>query len=290
MNFVVYNYRVGSGFFTVLNELLELIYYNLNNNKKIHFDISSEFYPYKDNKEDIYHEEIFEIRDLDINEKLNIKNLIQHNMEKKNIKLFKNLNFYNLNTLFFKTIKLNEIIYLKFNKLFEEYKDYFLIGAHFRNSNHKRTENINHIKNYKNLDYNHYIKYIKKYIEDNNLTNYKIYLATDEYKILYKFQNEFGNLLIYNKKNIYLTTEKNKYYEPHFGFSTLDEKLKNNTDFLNIFHKNKPGSNGLKELIVDVLMLSKCNIFYNSISNLSKWVQIFNPNINVINLNQVNYL
>jgi hypothetical protein len=45
------------------------------------------------------------------------------------------------------------------------------------------------------------------------------------------------------------------------------------------FYRNKPGINGGKQLLIDVLLLSKCNIFLPTESNVSRWPFIFNPEI-----------
>ena len=46
----------------------------------------------------------------------------------------------------------------------------------------------------------------------------------------------------------------------------------------------KPGLNGAIELFVDIIVLSKCNVFFNSESNVSYFVKIMNPYQKTINI------
>jgi hypothetical protein len=66
-------------------------------------------------------------------------------------------------------------------------------------------------------------------------------------------------------------------YEPHYGFALIDNQ--HNNQFMEEFYRNKPGINGGKQLLIDVLLLSKCNIFLPTESNVSRWPFIFNPEI-----------
>ena len=72
---------------------------------------------------------------------------------------------------------------------------------------------------------------------------------------------------------------------PHFGFFLNQETL-NDQKFMQHFHNNKPGLDGAKQLFIDCLMLSKCNYFIPSLSNLSDFVLIFNPDIEYSYYNQ----
>ena len=69
--------------------------------------------------------------------------------------------------------------------------------------------------------------------------------------------------------------------EPHFGFSLHNDNI-NTNKFQEYFHKNKPGLNGGIQILTDVILLSKTNIFIKSFSNVSDFVFIFNPDIEII--------
>jgi hypothetical protein len=121
------------------------------------------------------------------------------------------------------------------------------------------------------------IQKIKEIIKKYNLNNYKIYLASDTIQKISELKNEFGDKLIYNINNTYIAKTMYDKYEPHYGFALIDNQ--HNNQFMEEFYRNKPGINGGKQLLIDVLLLSKCNIFLPTESNVSRWPFIFNPEI-----------
>ena len=157
----------------------------------------------------------------------------------------------------------------------------FVIGIHYRACAVSNCEkvNTNQINFY--LSINKILDNIDKFINENCINNYKIYLATDCKEILYKFINKYKTNLIYNKENIWMS-DKCTGIEPHFGFELTDNNM-TNSKFVEYFNKHKPGLNGGIQLMKDVLVLSKCDIFFASLSNMSDIVQILNPNMKVIN-------
>ena len=194
------------------------------------------------------------------------KNNDELSIMKKNHLLF-------LNDLFNSSLKINDSIIQRVNDFYNNnMKDYYCIGIHIRSSNCKIIERYK-----KELECKELINILDEYILLNNIKKYKIYIATDVKENLIYFINYYGENLLYNNNNIYMADTKCD-KEPHFGFE-LNEKNLNNELFLKIYNEKKPNLNGGIELLIDTLLLSKCNSFKCSESNLSDWVYIFNPNI-----------
>jgi hypothetical protein len=311
---------IGAGFFAVMNSLLSyLIQCNYNNKYDYEIDFDDEMFPYNNNSNTYKEKNIFNkyfniiaeknkelllnvnklfhkyyeisltnfsILNVDIIQKYDptVKDynnilyreyLIKLNNSDNEIVLSKRYHYKYLHFIFSNMLEINKDILDKVNTFYNIYmKDYLIIGVHSRTSVQKLCEKGN-----KNDITTTTISNIKKYVNNTNITNYKIYLASDTHEIIEKFQNEFGDRLLYNTDNIYIANTKYD-NEPHFGFKLIDNQ--NNSEFLKYYYKNKPGINGGIQLLIDVLLLSKCNLFISSESNLSQWVFIFNPEINEI--------
>jgi hypothetical protein len=259
----------GQGLFADLNELLKIYYDACEKTTDFEVDITYEFYAYKDKLSDISFDPF----------------IIFNKPTPKYIEHFKNVHHPKLNNPYHKTrvctcehrkklidygFQINPELLNRVNNFYNNNKDYYLIGVHSRFHYHKQSAVSGQTQL---VNPNQLVKNIDKYIEENNIKNYKIYLSTDLKYTLNIFIEKYGNNLLYNKENIWMSDKHDSPDEPHFGWTpNLEEKRE-------IFHKNKPGYKGGQELLIDALSLSKCNYFFPSNSNLSQWVINFNPDI-----------
>jgi hypothetical protein len=297
---------LGAGLFAQIKTLIQQSYINYLNNSNNEFiiDFSQEYFPYKDSintcefhnimklKENIIIPDNLKIYDIDYSDLRPFYNfinwdqtLVTHinddgfdklhffrflNNELKKIYLIK------LNNIFNTIFDINKNIILSTEDFYNKYmKDYFVITIHYRgcttiNSEIYKTEHVNYYKNIYKI-----FNKIDNIIKDKK--NFKIYLSTDVKSILNEFKNKFNNNLLYNINNTYMA-ETPFSTEPHFGFDLTSENI-NNKEYMDNFHKNKPGLNGGIQLLIDALLLSKGNLFIPSLSNLSDMVLILNPYI-----------
>jgi hypothetical protein len=179
-----------------------------------------------------------------------------------------------LNNIFNTIFDINKNIILYIEEYYNKYmKDYFIVTIHYRGCTtiNSEIDKTNHVNYYKNIDL--IFNKIDNIIKDKQ--KFKIYLSTDVKTILDKFKDKYDNNLLYNINNIYMA-ETPFSIEPHFGFDLTPENI-NNKEYMKKFHEKKPGLNGGKQLLIDVLLLSKGNLFIPSLSNLSDMVLILNP-------------
>ena len=313
---MTYKIRSGCGFFAILSEVFQYIFRNIYilNEKTSIIDFDDKLFPYNDNNDEIYIKNIFyEYFNLleNIDPKINIDNveldkyitgmqkhcivlsdyiydmfdsnnsnfyeklymqnqIIKLDNSNSELNLLKKNHYIFLNKIFYDNLKINENITQKVMDYYEKnMKDYYCIGIHYRGSIHKGCEMFNKISVFD------LINEVEVFIKKNNINNFKIFIATDVKDIQDIFISYWKDNILYNKNNIYMS---NNVYdrEPHFGFALENKDDKN---ILNDFYKNKPGLDGGKQLLIDTLLLSKCNAFKSSESNLSCWVYIFNPYI-----------
>ena len=296
---------LGMGLFAEIKKMIRTIYlakYN-NYNNKIILDYSQEFFPYKNSintcefsnililKDDIQIYDDLKIYDINFNDSrlftefihcdqqlvTNMKDFypliefrLQHNNKKYN-------HLLKLNRIFNSFFSINQNIINDVDIFYNiNMQDYFVLGIHYRascvhNCEVKGTSEVNY-----HLKINEVFKKIDNVIR--NKDKFKIFLATDIKSIQDNFIKKYKDNLIFNKNNIYMSNNPTDSIEPHMGFSLVPKNL-NDKKFVDFFHKNKPGLNGGIQLILDTLILSKCNYFIPSHSNLSDFVFILNPNI-----------
>jgi hypothetical protein len=98
--------------------------------------------------------------------------------------------------------------------------------------------------------------------------------------------NTYNTIFIISDEEIFITkileTISNKEYNLVF---TDSKKSKDN----NPIHLKNCNINDAKNALIDSLLLSKCNYVIKTSSCLSDWVKIWNPDIEVYNLNKFKY-
>lgn len=297
---------LGAGLFAQIKTLIQhsYLHYLNNSNNEFIIDFSQEYFPYKDSintcefhnimtlKENIIIPDNLKIYDIDYSDLRPFYNFINWdqtlvihindngfdkihffrflNNELKKIYLIK------LNSIFNTIFDINKNIILFAEDYYNNYmKNYFVITIHYRGCTTINSEiyNTEHVNYYKNID--KIFNKIDNIIKDKK--NFKIYLSTDVKSILNEFKNKFNTNLLYNINNTYMA-ETPFSTEPHFGFDLKYENI-NNEEYMKNFHIKKPGLNGGIQLLIDVLLLSKGNLFIPSLSNLSDMVLILNPYI-----------
>ena len=146
--------------------------------------------------------------------------------------------------------------YIQINSSFQQevddyyninFKGYHIISVHIRSGAHA-CEQYRNIMPSRHI----YIQMINKYISTLS-EPYKIYLATDIKEGLHDFKNAYGNNLIYLEQDLYKDGEQE---------DALESSL-------------LKGNNIMK----DALLLSKGNILFHSISNVTLAVLYINPTI-----------
>jgi hypothetical protein len=102
----------------------------------------------------------------------------------------------------------------------------------------------------------------------------KIFLAADSNYVIQEFQKNFLEDQLYFIKAVRSAYDA----DPHLIFEDSDYWLSHPAEF----HAKKPGFFGGKAVLLDCLLLSKCNTFVHSVSNVSSFVSFFNPYIDSI--------
>lgn len=135
----------------------------------------------------------------------------------------------------------------------EHFKEERVIGLHFRGTD-KRSEAPR-------VPYEQVTETIQQLIQEQQLSEFQIFVATDEHKFLTYIQKKFPGRVI--------------------AISTLRSI---NQRPIHI-SRQSPRQQG-EDAIVDALLLSRCHTLIRTSSNLSLWSTYFNPQIPVINLNK----
>ena len=162
-----------------------------------------------------------------------------------------------VNKLIVKYIRIKDYIEKQVNEFFaESMNNGKICGVHVRRTDSvadlsKRSPFLNqYIK-----EVNHYIKHVE--LKENN-SKVKVFLATDDAKVLEEFRKTFGNRLIY-----------------------CDFTRSSSGEALHISSKvNKPKVG--EEVLIECLLLSKCDFLIHSRSNVSSAALYINPELDHI--------
>ncbi len=134
-----------------------------------------------------------------------------------------------------------------------EFKNHFMIGVHYRGTDKITSHEAKRISYEK-------VRYIVQQVitkRQNNTTDYRLFIATDEQAFLNFMIQSFGTKVCFN---------------PNVIRSTTDKPLHQN-------HKmQSPYASG-EGAVVDCLLLSKTNFLIRTKSNLSQWATFFNQKI-----------
>lgn len=267
---------LGAGYFAELQKVVAQLKYYENNLSRITVDWTDEFFPYKDDPRENGWNLFFEpihTKQLDNStsiitsqgpiHEVHDQKCIDHWVSYKNYLPYR----LNLNRIFNKFIKIKAEILNEAEQFYAlKLKGYYVIGVHVRFSAAHAGENP---KGTPTLD--DYVKEVKNLIIKNGKV--KIFLASDSNYVIERFKKEFSSLLI-SWEGFRSQYDE----EPHLIYSNPEYWLSHKAEF----HKKKPGFFGGKSVLMDVLLLSKCNVLVHSTSNVADFATYLNPYIDSV--------
>ena len=273
-------YDRQQGLFCDMNELLKIYYNCCMTNSPINIDISYEFYPYKDDPALNSYDHLFSINQPKtefIEDISSIKPPDKH----RHYHPTRNATHRQRHELFVKGFVFNPLITKKTTELLNRMKNKHIIGVHSRFHSNKRgaaPSQVLHPEDYMNLlSPEVLISQIYEYITKNDISDndFVVFLATDLQSTQETFKKEFPHNLVINENNQWISKDlEGMKDEPHFGWNEKDNAMRER------FHREKPGTRGGQELLVDVSVLSKCDVFFGSRgSQMTEWVYNLNPDL-----------
>lgn len=138
----------------------------------------------------------------------------------------------------------------------DRFNGHHIIGIHYRGTDKTLEAPF--------VPYQRVIDCVNNYITENQLQNYKIFIASDEQEVIYQLLSVYGEDRV-------------------IGYSTMRSSNGAALHF-NLTNQRLHG----EEALIDCVLLSKSNLLIRTSSNLSRWSTYFNPAIPVIELNQRN--
>ena len=273
--------RIGAGYFAeLINVVATIKGYESRNLKKLNVDWSQEFFPYKnhphENGWNLYFEPIvFDNEDDEgaapprqehfVHDQVCINHWMAYD-EHLPYRL-------SLNRILNKYIKIKKPITDELESVYKEnLEGYYCIGVHVRwgaahtSESPKGTPKIEH-----------YITEVFRLMQQTQTPYpFKIYLATDSEEVIRKFRNYFPKEMLF-----YLAERRSPHREEsHLIYENPDYWKKHPREF----HKKKPGYRGGVFVLLDCLLMSKCDVFIHSSSNVSEFVSFFSPHIKSVYL------
>ncbi len=271
--------HVGAGFFAELNKVISFIKGNEFHLKKINVDWSQEFFPYKDKPQDNGWDLFFEPIILNSNNTSLVPLKTEHTMHDQLcidhwISYEENLPYrLNINRILNKYIQIKPEILKKFDEYYKKnLAGFYSIGVHVRWGSAHVAESPKGTPTLEDYisEVNDMICKIKTDLP------FKIYLATDSQEVIEKFEENFSSELLFylpavrspNREESHLIYDNTPYWLTH------PEE----------FHAKKPGYIGGVFVLLDCLLLARCNVFIHSTSNVSEFVAFFSPYIQSVYL------
>ncbi len=273
--------HIGGGFFCELgNVLVDLIYYEQDGIQSMFVDWTNQFFPFKnapyENGWDLYFEPIQLDVHNNINEPVyNVGSTLAHELHDQLCVapwlLYDEYLSYRkfAHEKIKKHIRIQQRIVDQVEAFYEKHmKNALCIGVHVRYAQahaHEAPGGHPAINDY--------------WIEVNNLLNKHqnenviIFLATDSHAVINFFKQKYGSRLVY------IDTHRAKnledpgliYEQPAYWMSHVTE-----------WHKAKPGYKGGLGALMDCLLLSRCDYFIHTTSNVATFASFFNPYIQSI--------
>lgn len=198
-----------------------------------------------------------------------------------------NSNFKLANEYFTKYLKFNNLIYEKVDNYILKFKDKRILGVHYRGTDKNKVGWVTNISIY---------EFIK--ILDYHLKLYKydiIFISTDEHSFIHTMKR------MYDKKYtiLFYDSEKNSQNNNSIHLNRLTiitnkikiiKKNKNNLNNKILLEKDLEKETKYNELllenvIINSLILSKCDLVLKTHSQVSAYSKIFNPNLNIYRVN-----
>lgn len=266
----------GAGFFAEFNKVLtSLIYYEQDGIKSMHVDWSNQFFPFKDspseNGWDLYFEPIQLPDPINEHEPVNkVGHAQAHELhDQKCLAPWLRYDDYAPFRTFahekiMKHIHIKQHIVDAVDLFYEQnMKDRVCIGVQVRYAKAHAHEAPG---GHPSLDA--YCKEIDALLETHH--DAIIYLASDSNAVINHFKKRYANKLIYLDTHRAQHSEDPglMYENPHYWTTHVAE-----------WHKAKPGYKGGLGVLMDCLLLSRCDYFIHTTSNVATYVCFFNPAI-----------
>lgn len=281
---VVTSMHIGAGFFCELRKVIEnIIHFEPDGIRSFYVDWTNEFFPFKnkpyENGWDLYFEPIvFDTSSINKNEPCRtVGNCGVHELHDQ-ICVAQWLRYDDylphrlyVNGIIKKYIVIKQHIKDYVESFYEQYmKGYVCIGVHVRYASIHACETP---QGHPSLDV--YCAEINKLLAFHHDKKIKIFLASDSNEVINYFKK------IYAEKLVYIDTyrasgaeDPGLMYERSWYWQTHQSE----------WHTAKPGYKGGFGVLVDCLLLSKCDYFIHVTSNVSSFVTFFNPHIKSIYL------
>lgn len=276
--------HLGAGFFAELSKVIsEIKNCEQLNLKELNVDWSHEFFPYKDDPTENGWDLFFEPISFDDEDNRILNSIptiryahfihdqlcIDHWMAYQEHLPYRQ----SINRILNKYIKIKQPIMDKFSDVYKQHLEgHYCIGVHVRwGAAHqgeapKGTPTI--------ASYISEVSQLMKKIQ--TPCPFKIYIATDSQEVIEEFQKHFPKKLLF-----YLQAPRSLHREEsHLIYDNTEYWLTHPWEF----HKKKPGYFGGLAVLLDCLLLSKCNVFIHSTSNVSEFVSFYSPHIESIYL------
>lgn len=165
-----------------------------------------------------------------------------------------------VNKLINESFKLNEDIQKEVDTfVLQNFEGHHVISIHYRGTDKMTAQGDWKVAEAHRVQYDEMIAKIKKYIADNKLMKFKIFVASDEQAFIDKMNAKFPQKVI--------TTNARR--------STNGKPLHFNID--------NPYETG-KDALIDSHLLSRGNVLFRTTSTLSLWSSFLNPHIPVFEL------
>jgi hypothetical protein len=249
------------------------------NLKELKVDWSQEFFPYKndpyENGWDLYFEPIvFDKEDSKIHLVPNThlfhgQLCINHWMAYHEHLPYRQ----SMNRILNKYIKIKQPIIDEFEAIYKQNMEgHYCIGVHVRWGYGHVSEAPKGVPSIEN-----FISEIDEVMKKTQTSRpFKIFLATDSQEVIQAFENHFTKRQLF-----YLAAPRSPHREEsHLIYTNPEYWISHKEEW----HKKKPGYFGGLTVLLDCLLLSKCNMFIHSSSNLSEFVSFYSPHIESIYL------
>lgn len=276
--------RIGAGYFAELSTVVATIKgYEPLNLKELTVDWSQEFFPYKDdpyeNGWDLYFEPI--VFDMEDCEMFNPEASIDHSHFIHDQLCIHHWMAYNehlpyrqsVNRIWNKYLKIKQQILDELSSLYQQnLEGYYCIGVHVRWG---VAHNCESPKGTPTIE--SYITEVSELMQRAQTSlPFKIYLATDSDEVIQEFERHFPKELLFylpaqrspHREESHLIYDNTKYWQAH----PLE------------FHNKKPGYRGGVTVLLDCLLMSKCDVFIHSTSNVAEFVSFISPTIQSVYL------
>ena len=170
-----------------------------------------------------------------------------------------------------KYIKVKKYILDEVDSFFENnLKDYTCISVHVRYC----TAHDREIPGGRGPELKEYYEQVDKIRSNLNTSKIKIYIASDSDYAINQFKKHYPGMVICLEEAFRASYKD----DPHLIGDDTNYWVSHPEEF----HAKKPGYKGGKEVLMDCLLLAKCDYFIHTASNLATFVIFFNPLLKTI--------